>query len=146
MVPQYFEDLSIGDTYKLDSHTVTEDEIIDFAEQYDPQDFHIDSQQAEESMFGDLIASGWHTAAVTMRLVVDGLLDEVAVVGAVGVDTLRWERAVYGGDELHPSVTVAEKEGWDDDKGLVKFDVETINQDGDRVMRRTDLVLVEHRL
>lgn len=143
MAPKYFEEFSVDESHDLGSATVTEAEIVAFAEQYDPQSFHVDPAAAERGQFGALIASGWHTMAVTMRLLVDGLFADVAVVGAVGVDDLRWRKPVYGGDELHATVTVAEKEGWDDETGLIRFALETENQDGETVATRTDLVLVE---
>lgn len=143
MAETYFEDLAVEETVDLGSYEVTEAEIVEFARQYDPQSFHVDEAAAAESMFGQRIASGWHTAAMAMRLLVDGLLADVAVVGAVGIDGLRWRNPVAGGDTLTASVTVDNKDRWDDDKGLVEFAVEVGNQDGETVLTRTDLVLVE---
>jgi len=143
MSTTYFDDLPVGETHELGSYTVTEDEIVDFATQYDPQSFHVDRAAASEGAFGDLIASGWHTAAITMALLVDGLLEDVAVVGAVGVDDLRWRVPVFGGDELRASATIGDKDDWDESKGLVEFDIETVRQDGETALSRTDLVLVE---
>lgn len=143
MAETYFEDLAVEETVDLGSYEVTEAEIVEFARQYDPQSFHVDEAAATESIFGQRIASGWHTAAMAMRLLVDGLLADVAVVGAVGIDGLRWHSPVVGGDTLAASVTVGEKDRWDDDKGLVEFGVEVVNQDGETVLTRTDLVLVE---
>jgi acyl dehydratase len=139
----YFEDASVDETVDLGSYEVTEAEIVEFARQYDPQAFHVDAEVAAESAFGELIASGWHTAAMTMRLLVDGLLADVAVVGALGIDGLRWRKPVVGGDTLTASVTVTGKDEWDDEKGRVDFAVEAVNQDDETVHTRTDLVLVE---
>jgi acyl dehydratase len=145
MGQMYFEDVVVGETIDLGTYDVSEAEIVEFAERYDPQSFHVDAEAAAESMFGERIASGWHTAAMTMRLLVDGLLADVAVVGAVGIDDLRWRKPVVDGDTLTASVTVTEKDEWDGEKGRVDFAVETVNQDDETVLSRTDLVLVEKR-
>ena len=106
---RYFEDLEVGDVYEPDGrYEVTKAEIIEFAEQYDPQQFHLDEEAAEESIFGSLAASGWHTASVCMRLLVDGFLDE-ASMGARGVDELRWKRPVHPGDTLRIGLEVVDK-------------------------------------
>jgi acyl dehydratase len=141
-----FEDISAGETYAFGPQELTQQEIIAFAEQYDPQRFHVDPEAANESFFGELIASGWHTASVCMRLFVDGLLSEVAVAGALGVDELRWRKPVRAGDELRVAVEVAETEPWDETTGLVEFDIVGRNQDREAVHSRTDLVLIERKL
>lgn len=143
MATRYYDDLELGESHTFGPRTVTEDEIIVFAEQYDPQPIHIDAEAADESMFGGLIASGWHTASVSMRVLVDGLLGDLAVVGALGIDKLRWRKPVRPDDELHVTTTVADKESWDEGKGQVTFEVEAYNQDDEVVMTRLDLVLVE---
>lgn len=143
MATRYYGDLETDASYTLGPRTVTEENIVEFAERYDPQSIHVDPEAAAESTFGGLIASGWHTAAVSMRLLVDGLLDDVAVVAALGVDELRWRKPVRVDDELRVTTTVADKESWDDEKGLVTFDVAAINQNDEVVMTRSDLVLVE---
>jgi len=142
MIVQYFEDLTVGETHDAGPRTVTDEEIIEFAEKYDPQSFHVDREAAAESMFGGLAASGWHTASVAMGLLVDGYFEDVAIGGALGVDDLRWREPVYAGDELSITVTVADKEVWDDDRGRVEFDLEAYNQDDVLVHSRTELVLV----
>jgi acyl dehydratase len=142
MPVQYFEDLAVGDAHDAGPYHVTAEEIIEFAQAYDPQSFHVDREAANASMFGGLAASGWHTAAITMRLLVDEFLDDIAVGGALGVDTLRWRKPVYAGDELRISTTIVEKEGWDEDRGKIAFDLEAYNQDDELVHTRTDLVLI----
>jgi acyl dehydratase len=97
----YFEDLSVGDTAAHGSHEFTADGIVGFAEQYDPQPFHTDPEAARDTAFGELVASGWHTASTCMRLYVDGILSDRAGMGARGVDELRWRQPVRPGDELH---------------------------------------------
>jgi acyl dehydratase len=145
MPRRYFEDISTGEAYTFGPQELTKQDIIAFAEQYDPQPFHVDETAASESFFGELIASGWHTASVCMRLFVDGLLSDVAVVGALGVDELRWRKPVHAGDELRVAVEVSETEPWDDAKGRVEFDIVGRNQDREVVHSRTDLVLIERR-
>jgi acyl dehydratase len=125
---RFFEDLVIGDTFELGTYDVTEPEIRTFAEQYDPQWIHTDPDRArEESMFGGLIASGWHTAAMTMRLLVDGFLADTAMLGAKGVDELRWRQPVRPGDTLSATVEVIDREAERSDRGLVRLSIRTTN-------------------
>jgi acyl dehydratase len=106
---RYFEDFEVGDVYEPDDrYEVTKAEITEFAERYDPQRFHLEGADAEDSLFGSLAASGWHTAAMCMRLLVDGVLDE-ASMGARGIDELRWNRPVHPGDTLRIEVEVLDK-------------------------------------
>ena len=98
---QYSEDIEVGDTMEFGEYHVTKEEIIDFAERYDPQVFHTDEAAAKDSAFGELVASGWHTASMCMRMLVDGPLQERAGMGARGVDELRWKRPVRPGDTLY---------------------------------------------
>jgi acyl dehydratase len=111
---RYFEDIELGETHRHGSYDVTEAEIIEFAEQYDPQPFHTDPEAAEETAFGGLAASGWHTAAMCMRMLVE-LMDEAdwASQGARGADELRWIRPVRPGDTLTVEVEVVEKRDGD---------------------------------
>lgn len=105
-----FEDMTVGRTYEIDgSYDVTDSEIKRFAEQYDPQPFHLDEDAAAESMFGSLAASGWHTASMCMRLLVEGFLDPESSMGGKGIDELRWLRPVHPGDTLRIEVEVLEK-------------------------------------
>jgi len=140
----YFEDLTEGETATAGSRTVTAEEIVDFAEQYDPQPFHVDPDAAAASPFGGLVASGWHTAALTMRLLVDGVLSGTATHGALGVDDLRWREPVRPGDELTVETEVLEKEPWSEAAGLGRVRVET-HADGDLAMSMVGLVLFERR-
>jgi acyl dehydratase len=105
---KYYEDYEVGETQSFGERTVTKDEIIDFAEKYDPQPFHVDEEAAEETMFGELVASGWHTAAICMRMFVDHVVDE-ASQGARGVDELRWIRPLRPGDTLTAEVEIVDK-------------------------------------
>ena len=103
---RYFEDFHIGDTFDLGSLTVTAEEIIAFARQFDPQYFHTDPQRAKESIFGGLVASGWHTGSLFMRLLVDGLFSKIESIGSPGLDQVRWLQPVRPNDILHGRLTV----------------------------------------
>jgi acyl dehydratase len=105
---RYFEDFHVGDVFDLGRTQVTAEEIIAFARQFDPQPFHLDPEQARDSIFGGLVASGWHTAALFMRLLVDGLLHETISMGSPGVDEIRWLRPLRPGDVLRAHFTVLE--------------------------------------
>lgn len=140
----YYEDLAVGDEWDAGTVSITEDELREFAERYDPQEFHVDEAAAERH-FGGLITSGWHTAAACMRPLVDSVLSDVAVVAAAGVDDLRWLEPVRPGDTLAVEASVAEKTPWNDERGRVSFRVTATNDDGELVHSRTDLVVVERR-
>ncbi|MFB6309524.1 MAG: MaoC/PaaZ C-terminal domain-containing protein, partial [Haloarculaceae archaeon] len=100
----YFDTVEIGQTASHGSYEVTRDDIRAFASRYDPQPIHLEETAAAESMFGGLVASGWHTAAMTMRLLVEGVLGSSGALGAVGVNDLRWPEPVRPGDELSVEV------------------------------------------
>lgn len=102
----YFEDFEEGEIFELGERTISKEEIIGFAREYDPQPFHTDEEAARESPFGGLIASGWHTASVFMRLYADSLLSRSASLGSPGVEELRWIRPVRPGDTLSARLTV----------------------------------------
>jgi acyl dehydratase len=105
-----------------------------FAEQYDPQPFHVDEEAAEESLFGGLVASGWHTAAMTMRMIVDNMPAESASSGAIGVDDLRWKRPVRPDDRLHVRSEVVDKEPWSGQYGLVHNRTTVYTEDDQEAM------------
>lgn len=144
---RYYEDHDIGETFEVGSHAVTKAEILEFAEQYDPQPFHVDEAAAAGTVFGGLVASGWHTAAVCMRLLGTGPLAETASVAALGVDELRWHEPVRPGDELSLRVETVEKhpESPIPGVGQVDVDVTGFDQDGETVITWTLLGLVERR-
>jgi len=101
----YFEDFAPGQDIDLGTRTVTEEEIVTFAREYDPQPFHVDRDAAAHSIYGGVIASGWHTCGMMMRMVVDGLLKRSASMGSPGLDGVRWLAPVRAGDtqtELWP--------------------------------------------
>jgi len=133
---RYFEDIEIGDVYRLDGrYEVTKDEIVEFAEQYDPQPFHLDEEAAAESLFGSLAASGWHTASMCMRLLVDDFLDEGSM-GARGIDELRWKRPVHPGDTLRIELEVLDKRASESrpEMGHVRTKLVGYNQDEEVVI------------
>ena len=132
----YFDDLTVGSVVDLGSKTVSEEEILRFAREFDPQPFHIDPQAAKDSIFGGLIASGWHTCSIAMRLMVDGLLANSSSLGSPGVEQIRWTRPVRPGDTLHAAVTVLEFRPSQSkpDRGTVKIRTEVTNQHGEQVM------------
>lgn len=98
--PLYFEDLAVGQTFRTDKVTVEAGAIKAFAAEFDPQPFHLDEDAARESFFGGLVASGWHTAALTMRLFVEGEFTIAGGLIGLGVEELRWPRPVHPGDVL----------------------------------------------
>ncbi|MFB6227157.1 MAG: MaoC family dehydratase [Halobacteriales archaeon] len=138
----YYEDLTIGQQDTVGSYEVTESEIVEFAEQYDPQPMHTDPEAAEESMFGGLVASGWHTASMCMRLLVENYLADSAAMGSPGADELRWHEPVRPGDELTVETEVLEKRPSESrpDRGLVRVDVGVRNDEGTLVMSMESLV------
>ncbi|MFB6103782.1 MAG: MaoC family dehydratase [Halobacteriaceae archaeon] len=141
---RYFEDITVGDPGHLGTVTVSREEIIRFGERYDPQPFHVDPEAAAETPFGDVIASGWHTASVCMRVLVEEYLAETAALGAVGVDELRWPTPVRPGDTLTVESAVLEKRPSDSDpnRGVVRSELTAENQDGEPVIRWVAIVLI----
>lgn len=131
----YFEDFEIGRTIHVGSRTVTEEEIIDFATKFDPQPFHVDTHAAKHSMYGGIIASGWHTCSMMMRLMVDGFLREASSLGSPGVDEIRWIKPVRGGDTLTVTTTAQEirPSTSKPDRGVVVTLWEAKNQHGELV-------------
>jgi acyl dehydratase len=135
-VNRYFEDYFAGSVHEFGSITVDEDEMIAFARRFDPQPFHTDPEAAKQSVFGGLIASGWYTASLLMRALVDHYVSRVASLGSPGVDELRWLLPVRPGDTLSVRVTVLNTQGLRSkpDRGFVRTFSEVFNQNGDKVM------------
>jgi acyl dehydratase len=135
--PLYLEDLHVGQTFVTDSLTVTTDQIKAFAREFDPQPFHLDEEAARDSLFGGLAASGWHTAALTMRLLVGALPLAGGVVGAGGETT--WPRPTRPGDTLTVHVEVLEvtPSRSRPDRGMIRTRSETRNQHGEAVQVST---------
>ncbi|MFB6153174.1 MAG: MaoC family dehydratase [Halodesulfurarchaeum sp.] len=143
----YFEDLAEGEVQEFGSYEVTEDEILEFASRYDPQPFHTDPEAAADSIYGGLIASGWHTAAMGMRMVVEEILEDAASLGAIGVDRLRWHEPVRPGDTLSERIEVLEKRPSESkpDRGVVRIRMATLNQRDAKVLSMESIVLFGRR-
>jgi acyl dehydratase len=133
---RYFEDYVTGSVHEFGSITIDEREVIEFARRYDPQPFHTDPDAARRTAFGGVIASGWHTAGLMMRLVVDHYLSHVASLASPGVDDLRWAQPVRPGDTLSVRATTLEtrRSRSKPDRGIVSTLFEVLNQRGDVVM------------
>jgi acyl dehydratase len=131
----YFEDFAPGQDIDLGTRTVTEEEIVGFARAYDPQPFHVDRDAAAHSIYGGVIASGWHTCGMMMRMVVDGLLNRSASMGSPGLDGVRWLAPVRAGDTLNVRYqTVQVKASASKpDRGVVWSKWVAINQHGQTV-------------
>ncbi|WP_254764347.1 MaoC family dehydratase [Natrinema marinum] len=144
---RYYEDIEVGETNEFGEYHVTKAEIIEFAEQYDPQPFHVDEDAAEESAFGELVASGWHTAAMCMRMLVDGPIQDRASMGARGVDELRWKQPVKPGDTLSIRTEVIDKRVSESDprRGYVDSRLQGVTQDGDVVISWIGLGMIARR-
>jgi acyl dehydratase len=133
---RFFEDYLVGSVHEFGSIAVEQDEVIAFAKRFDPQVFHTDPESAKKTIFNGLIASGWHTAGLMMRLFADHFLPKVASLGSPGVDELRWNKPVRPGDELSVRVTVLEtrRSRTKPDRGIVHSFIEVMNQNRDVVM------------
>lgn len=144
---RYFEDYEVGATYAFGAVTVTEEEILEFARRYDTQSIHTDPDAAAVGPFGGLIASGWHTAALMMRLLADNYLSANASLASPGVDELRWPAPVRPGDELRLIATVKEARlsRSKPDRGIVHTAVTLLNQDDRPVLTLTAMNLVGTR-
>ena len=140
----YLEDFETGTVKAAGSVTLSEAEILEFATRYDPQPFHVDPEAAGASIYGGLIASGWQTIAVTMRLLVDNVFNDAASMGSPGVDEIRWHRPVRPGDTLFPRVTVLETRVSRSrpERGVLRFRVDVDNQDGELAMHMVGAAFV----
>ena len=137
MTPRYFwEDFTEGAEFSFGEATPTREEIIAFASAYDPQPFHLDDAAAAASLFGGLCASGWHTCAMTMRMMCDGYLLESASLGSPGIDQLRWLKPVFPGDTLRVALEVLESRAMASKPhvGLVLSSWTVRNQHGEPVL------------
>ena len=135
----YFEDYLLGTTYECGSVGIDQASILAFAKEFDPQPFHVDPVAAAAGPYGGLIASGWHTAALVMRLLVENYLAPESSLGSAGLDELRWPHPVRPGDTLRVRATVVESRRSlsKPDRGIVKTMVQATNSGGATVMRAT---------
>ena len=133
---RYFEDYVAGSVHEFGSMVVDEQEVIDFGKRFVPLSYHTDREAAKSSIYGGLIASGWHTAALMMRLYTDNYLSKIANLGSPGVDELRWDKPVFPGDELSIRVTVLEtrRSASKPDRGILRSFIEVLNQKREVVM------------
>jgi acyl dehydratase len=136
---RWFEDYVPGTTYDCGTITVDQAEIINFAKEFDPQTFHVDPVAAASGPWGGLVASGWHTIALVMRLLVDNYLSAEASLGGAGADEIRWPFPVRPADTLRVRATVAEarRSASKPDRGIVKTVAVAVNQNGQTVLRAT---------
>lgn len=144
---RYYEDYIPGATYMYGAITLSEAEILDFATRFDPQSFHVDPQAAEQGPFKGLIASGWHTSALMMRLYADHYVSKVASLASPGIDELRWRQPVRPGDTLSIRTTVlsARVSRSKPDRGLVHTRIEVLNQRAEIVLTMTAMNLFLRR-
>lgn len=145
---RYLEDHQVGQRASFGSYQVTREEVIDFASKYDPQPFHLDDAAAAQTHFKRLAASGWHTCAMTMRMLVDSSAGhKSAALGSPGLDELRWVKPVYPGDTLRVESEVIEVRPSQSrpELGSVKSKVTVFNQHDEPVMTMTSIVLMGRR-
>jgi acyl dehydratase len=133
---RYLEDFAVGQTFGSGRLRIDKEQIFAFAAEFDPQPFHLDEASARHSIFGGLAASGWHTAAVTMRLLLDSELKPAGGIIGAGLDECRWPRPVRPGDELRIECEVIEVRPSRSrpEQGLIKLRTTTLNQDGEAVL------------
>lgn len=144
----YFEDIEVGTRQSFGRYEVTREEVTDFAAKYDPQPFHLDDDAAAATHFGRLSASGWHTCAMTMRMLVENMRDvKQAGLGSPGVDELKWKRPVYPGDTLRCETEVIAKRRSRKrpDMGLFKSRIQVFNQDDVVVLEMISNGLIQVR-
>lgn len=143
----YMEDLAVGQKFTAGPIEVTADEVIAFAKKFDPQDFHLDPEKAKDTVFGEHVASGWHTAALTMRMIVDS--SPKMKGGMIGrhIEKLNWMRAVKPGDKLYFEGEILEirPSGSDPTRGVMRVKNTTKNQHGKPVLQMESVVLVPRK-
>ena len=148
MFKVFFEDVNVGDKKEFGHYEVTKQEVIDFASKYDPQPFHLDEEAAKNSVFGVLCASGWHTSAMTMAMVVkDFTQTGLAGMGSPGLDFLNWHQPVKVGDTLSVITEAVEKRESKSrpNLGFLKNKITTLNEKGETVMTMQANVMVLKR-
>ena len=147
MTVRYLEDFAVGQVFNTGRLRIDKEQIFAFARQFDPQPFHVDEEAARQSPFRGLAASGWHTAALTMRLMVDGELKPAGGILGVGFDELSWPRAVRPGDELRARSEILEVRPSKSkpDRGMIRVRTTTLNQNDEPVMVFTGNLLVPKR-
>lgn len=148
---EYFEDIAVGTTISVGPITVTREQVIDFAREYDPQPFHLSDEEAAKTHFGSLSASGWHTTALFMKMFVAHMQEhgarQQASLGALGVDELRWLRPVRPGDTLRGTSEVIETRASASrpERGIIRSKVTLFNQHDEPVMTMQPIAMVRTR-
>jgi acyl dehydratase len=144
---RYFEDYTPGEAYEFGERTVSEEEIIAYAREFDPQYFHTDPEKAKASRFGGIVASGWHTVSLAMRLYVDHYLSHVASLASPGTDEIRWPNPVRPGDTLRIRVTIldARASRSKPDRGVVRAKLEALNQRNELVLSMIGISIIGRR-
>lgn len=147
MIERYLQDLHVGDRFNSGEYEVSEVAIVNFAREFDPQIFHLDPHRAKATIFQGLVASGWHTAAITMRLLVTSDLKLAGGAVGLGVDELRWPNPVRPGDRLRVELEIVEVRlsRTKPDRGIVRINYATRNQKNEIVMTLTATALVPKR-
>lgn len=147
MTERYLEDFAVGQTFSSGRLRIEAERIKSFAAEFDPQPFHLDEAAARGTIFGGLAASGWHTAAVTMRLLVEGELKPAGGIVGAGFDEFRWTKPVRPGDELRVESEVLEVRPSKSrpEQGLVKVRTTTLNQNGEAVQVLVGTLVVPRR-
>ncbi len=142
----HFGDYVAGDVYEVGTVEVTEPEIVEFARKFDPQSFHVDAQLAKSTVFGGIVASGWHTCAMYMRMFVDALLSRSACLGSPGIEQIRFLRPVRPGDVLSGRATVLDSTpGRRAGRGTVRMHCELLDAAGTTVFTMTALTVFATR-
>lgn len=135
-MPLYFEDFQVGQQWELGSYQLSQESTINFAQQFDPQYFHLDPVKAKDSIFGGLVASGWQTLGIYMKLIVEGLINQTVSLGSPGMEEIRFLKPVRPGDTLHVRYSVLDcrASGSRPTMGIVRFKGELFNQDQEQVL------------
>jgi acyl dehydratase len=144
---RHFEDLAVGEVVQLGRTTVTKDMIIEFAREFDPFPFHLDEEAAKRSLLGGLASSGWQTAALSLRMLVDAFLNTVASMGGLGFSDLKWKKPVMKGDAISGTATISSlrRSRSHPERGIVTIDLDIRNQKNEPVMSMRLANLIELR-
>jgi len=145
---QYFEDIQVGGKTRFGRYEVKREDVIAFATKFDPQPFHLSDEAAAKTHFGRIAASGWHTCAMAMAMIVEHLeANQQAGLGGIGIDSLRWWRPVYPGDILSCEIEILDKtpSRSKPDRGSYVSRLTVFNQDGDKVMSYENTALIRTR-
>ena len=151
-MPEYFEDFEVGATQKFGEYRVTREEILEFAAKYDPQPFHLSDEAAAKTLFGSLCASGWHTCAMLMSMIVEnmhraGSSGPSGALGSPGIDEIRWTKPVFPGDTLRVESTILDKKPSRSrpEIGTIYMQNKVYNQNDELVMSNKPMVMYRRR-